>query len=402
MQTPTTREISNQIVSDLAGSLAQSIPILPKAFVRVLAWALAGWCVLLYKYGGFIFLQVFVAHASADETEINGKKVIPLVEWGLLLGVGRPIDAQRAELTIAVTVTEQTGDLPAGSILLYAPTRVVYETVADVPKDAPTINVTIRAIGDDAGGDGTGAIGNLPDGAVLSFASPPAGVATDVTVTATTQTGADGETVEAYRARIIRRVQRRPQGGAYADYQAWAEEVPGIAHAYPYAGELEGGSGPGQVDIYVQATPESSGDPDGIPTGDQLDDVFDNINLNNLTGKATRRPVNAAINTLPITLAEFTIEVQGLIPDNSDTREDIDASVAEHLALREPFIEGLSVLPRTDNVTLAAVSGIVDQVASAHGSSVSSVRLLRDSLPITAHALEHGQKAKFAGSNYVS
>jgi uncharacterized phage protein gp47/JayE len=400
--TPTTRAISDQIIDDLSGSLAQSIPIFPKAFIRVLAWSLAGVCVLLFKYANWMALQLFVAHAATTETVINGKKVIPLVEWGSLLGVGQPIGAERAQFSIAVTVTNQVGDLPAGQQLLYPATRIVYETVAAVILDAPTVNVTVRAIGDNVGGDGSGAAGNLPEDAVLSFANTPTNVATDAVVVAEVVAGADAEDMEVYRGRIIRRVQRRPQGGAYADYQSWGEEVPGIAHVYPYAGERDGGSGPGQVDIYVQATPESSGDPDGIPTEAQLDAVFANINLNDISGKAARRPVNAAINVLPISLQEFGIEVQGLFPDTAAARADIEASVQEQMALAEPFIEGLSVLPRADRITLASISGIIDQVANAHGASVSSVLLLFESAPITAYTLEHGQKAKSLTPTFVS
>lgn len=399
--TPTTRAISDQIVDDLASTLEQTIPLMPKAFVRVLAWILAGVFVLLFKYANWMALQIFVAHASAQTTIVNGKEVIPLVEWGVLLGVGRPNAAQRAQLSISVTVKNQTGDLPAGSTLLYDATRVVYETVAAVDLDAPAVTVTVRAIGDDSGGDGSGAIGNLPAGAVLSFANTPANVATDATVVSVTVQGTDAEDMAVYRGRIVKRVQRRPQGGAYADYQAWAEEVAGIINAYPYAGERPGGSGPGQVDVFCEATPESSGSPDGYPTNAQLTAVRDNINLNNLSGKATRRPVNVALNVLPIVRQEFSVEITGLSPDTAAIRAAIAAAASEYLLSREPFIEGLSVLPRDDRITQAAVSGTLDTVASANGASISQVRLLLNGFPITAYTLNHGQKAKFGIDIYV-
>lgn len=81
LQTPTTKEISDNIIAQLEASLNQSIPLLPKSFLRVLSKALAGVFVLLYKYGGFMFLQVFVRTASAKETIINGNSVTPLIEW---------------------------------------------------------------------------------------------------------------------------------------------------------------------------------------------------------------------------------------------------------------------------------------------------------------------------------
>jgi uncharacterized phage protein gp47/JayE len=391
LATPTTRDLSDQIVAQIAASLSQSVPLLPKAFVRVLAWALAGAIVLVYKYAGFIFLQIFVAHASAQETTVNGKTLIPLVEWGVLLGVGRPNAATKAELLIAVSVTDQTGDLPAGTQLLYAPTRVVYVTTATVAKDAPTIQVTIRAASDDAGGDGSGDIGNLQPDDVVSFASTPAGVATDAVVVSQSVTAADAEDPEAYRARIVRFVQRRPQGGAYADYQTWAEEVEGIVHAYPYTGD-----NPGEVDVYIQATEASSGDPDGIPTGAQLTAVAEAIELEE-SGLATRRPVGAAVNVLPISLKEFDVEISGLDPDEQSTRDAIEDGLDEYLRSREPFIVGLSVLPRDDRITEAAVGGIVDDIVSALGAVVTVVELD----PGPAWTLENGQKARLGTITFV-
>lgn len=391
LETPTTRAISDQIVAQIAAAISQSIPLLPKTFSRVLAWALAGAVVLVYKYAGFIFLQLFVAHASLDETTINGKKVRPLIEWGRLFGVGDPQPATKAELLVAITVTNQTGSIAAGTQLLYAPTRVVYLTTAAVDLDAPTVQVTVRAESDDQGGDGSGDIGNLVAGSVVSFASTPAGVATNAVVVSQSVTAADAESAEAYRARIARRVQRRPQGGAYADYQGWAEEVEGIAHAYPYTG-----TNPGEVDVYIQATPESSGDPDGIPTGAQITAVEESIQLNE-AGLATRRPVGAAVNGRPISLVTFDIEVSNLDPDTAETRAAIEEGVAEYLKSREPFIVGLSSLPRDDRITDAAVSGIVDDIVSAEGATVTTVELT----PGPAYTLGPGEKARLGTPNYV-
>ncbi|HKY40772.1 MAG TPA: baseplate J/gp47 family protein [Polyangiaceae bacterium] len=395
--TPTTREVSDQIVDDLAGTLAQTIPILPKAFVRVLAWALAGVFILLFKYAGFLLLNVFVAHASSKEVTVNGKKIIPLVEWGMLLGVGQPLAAVAAQLSISVTVKNQVGSLPSGSLLLYDATRIVYETVAAVALDAPTVTVTIKAIGDDAGGDGTGDAGNIPAGSILSFANTPANVATDATVVSSIVTGVDAEDIEFYRRRIVKRVQRRPQGGAYADYQAWAEEVPGIINVYPYAGELPGGSGPGYVDVYVEASLETAEDEDGTPTAAQLTAVEAAINLD-VGGKATRRPANARLNVQPITRAAFAVQVSGLTPDTVEIQEAIQQGLVEYLRAREPFIVGLSVLPRDDRVTAAALSGIVDTIASAFGATVTTVEVT----PGPAYTLGHGEKAKLDGDvNWV-
>jgi uncharacterized phage protein gp47/JayE len=385
LSTQTTKQINDGIVASLEAELSQTIPpLLAKAFARVLAWVLAGTLTLLYKYCGFIFLQLFVAFASMEETTIGGKKIRPLVEWGKLLGAGEPEAATRAELVVNVPVTTQVGSLKAGTKLTFEETEIIYEVVAEIALNAATVQATIRATSDPDGGRGEGSIGNLVAGDIVSFVQPTANVASDTTVVSVAKQGADAETPEAYRRRVIRRAQQKPQGGAYADYRAWAEGVEGITNAYPYASDS-----PGEVDVYVEATEASSGSPDGIPTAPQLTAVAAAIELD-VAGSATRRPVNAAVNVLAITRTAFNVTVVGLSPDNADNREAISDGLDEYFRAREPFIVGLSVLPRANRITRAAASGIVDDIVNARGASVSDVVVS----PGPAHDLENGQKAK--------
>jgi uncharacterized phage protein gp47/JayE len=385
---PTIQAISSTIIAQLEASLSQSIPLLPKSWTHVLAKVLAGVFIQLYKYASFQFLQLFVAYATMNETEIAGKKVRPLVEWGRLIGVGDPYAASRAEIVTEVTVLNQVGDLPANSPLVRSETGIVYTTVAAVPLNAPTVLVTIRASADPEGGRGAGVIGNLEPGEVVSFANPLPNIFRDAVVVSQTKAGADAETPDAYRKRIIRRFQARPQGGALADYRMWAEEVPGIVTAYVYTG-----TNPGEVNVFCEATPESSGSDDGIPTEAQLTAVFDNINLDQ-DGKATRRPAGAAVNTLPISRQAFDVTIVGLLPDTADNRDAILESVEEYLFTRQPYIVGLSQLPREDRVTQAAVGGVVNETAAALGAAVTDVMIS----PGPSSTLEHGQKAKLGNA----
>jgi uncharacterized phage protein gp47/JayE len=389
LDSPTTSEISDQIIAGLQASIGQTIPILPKSFARVLAKVLAAVFILLYKYAGFIFLQLFVAHASMRETTINGTQVKPLVVWGQLIGVGDPTVATQAELVIDVTVTNQTGSLAAGSLLIRSATGIVYTTIAAVLLDAPTVQATMRAVSDQDGGDGSGVIGNLEADDVVSFANPPPNVATDAVVVSQAVTGADGELEADYRARILQRFQAKPQGGAYADYREWGEEVAGVLNIYPYTGQL-----PGEVDVYVESTVAI--DPDGIPTQPILDDVFDAIELDD-AGLASRRPANAAVNVYPITRAEFDLTISGLDPETAELQTDIETAADEYLRSREPFIVGLSVLPRKDRIITAELGGIVAGIVHAAGATVTTVTLT----PGPAHTLSPGEKAKLGTTTYI-
>lgn len=396
LTTPTTAEIADNIQAQIESSLsATAPPLLPKAFIRVLAKVLAGVFILVYRYAGFIFLQMFVSTASMRETVVNGRTIRPLIEWGRLIGVGDPIAATRAELVVTVTVELQTGSLPAGSQLLFASTGVIYLTTASVFLDAPTKQVTIRASSDQQGGGGAGAIGNLQPGEIVSFASPLPNVARDCVVVSQAVTGADAESDDTYRARVIRRFRRRPQGGAYADYQQWGEEAAGILNVYPYTSD-----NPGEVDVYVEATIASSGSPDGIPTGAQLNAVRDLILLDQ-AGLASRKPANAALNVFAITRTGLNVRIADLDPDTPEAQLAIKDAIDEFMRSREPFIVGLSVLPRRDRITQASVAGVADEAASALGATISEVELLNGVNPILAYTLDQGEKAKLGTATFI-
>lgn len=394
LSTPTTQEVNDNIIAQLEASLSQTIPLLPKSFMRVLSKALAGVFVILYKYGGFTFLQMFVSSASSVETLVNGRLITPLTEWGRLIGVGDIVPATNAELTIDITVTNQTGFLPSGTQLVAADNGVTYITIGDIALSASLVVGLVRAASDQAGGGGAGAIGNLPNASIMSFVNPLANVVRDTVVASTTVTGADGESVDAYRQRIIDRFQKRPQGGALADYEAWGEEPAGIVNVYPYTG-----SDPGQVDVYVEATTDV--DPDGIPTSPQLQEVLDSINLDE-DGRATRRPANALANTFAITRTAFTVEVNSLTADDLPTvKGNIDTALVEYFLDREPFIEGLSIPPRRDTITNGAVAGVVDDIVSAAGGTFQSVVVKEGGTPFTLRSLGIGEKAKVTTVTYL-
>jgi hypothetical protein len=136
LTTVTTKEISDNIIAQLEAFLNQTIPPLPKSFMRVLAKALAAVFVLLFKYGGCMFLQFFVQTATDKDTEVLGEIINPLRFWGRLFGVGDPVAATNAELLIDITVMLEVGSLPSGSQLVGAINGVTYINRFDPVKRA--------------------------------------------------------------------------------------------------------------------------------------------------------------------------------------------------------------------------------------------------------------------------
>lgn len=398
LQTPTTAEIKSNILAQLEATLNQVIPLLPKAFNDVLAKALSGVFILLYKYAGFIFLQIFVSTATILETEISGSLVSPLKEWGRLIGVGDPVAATSAELLIDITVENQTGSLPSGSQVLNADNGVTYITIGSVLLDAATVQVTIRAVSDQTGGGGAGTIGNLQPADVVSFANPLPNVARDAVVDSQVVTGVDAEATEIYRQRIIDRFQARPQGGAYADYRIWGEEVAGIVNIYPYTG-----ANPGEVDVYVEATVASSGNADGIPTGAQLQAVSDSIELDE-NGLASRRPANAFVNVFAITRTAFDTSISDLVVDNlAQVQADIEAALVDFYLEAEPFVDGLTIPPRKDRITRSALIGLVEDIVTAANGTFTTVIFNKTGIGGSAeiYVLQEGEKAKSETVSFI-
>jgi uncharacterized phage protein gp47/JayE len=390
-QTQTTAQINATLISALEAQFGQTIPIFGKAFARVLCWVLSGVFALLWRYAGWIFLQLFVRYATADEVTVGTKRIRPLVEWGRWIGVGDPELAKRAELVIAVDVTTQIGTLPAGSKLLRSSTGVVYTVTYPVELDAATINATIRAVSDQEGGDGSGEIGNLEASDVVSFMQPIPNVNRDAEVVSIAKAGVDAEDIEtSYRPKVLDAYQNRPQGGALVDYRTWGKTVSGIVNVYPYKSDA-----PGEMDIYVETT-ATEANPDGIPSAEQLTAVEDAIIYDD-DGLASRMPAGVEhLNVYAITRKGYDVDIGGLTPDTTEARDGIEAALTEHFLTREPFILGLSRLPRVDRILKVDLGGIASTVAASHGAIFTAITLRQNGSvdAIDTAALDHGEKSK--------
>ena len=391
LEQPTTKEVSDNILSQLQATLNQSIPLLPKSFLMVLAKALAAVYQILYKYGGFIFLQMFVQSAQDEKTEVNGKIINPLVNWGLLVGVGYKQPATAAELSVTVTVDNQVGNLPANSQLLSQSNGVTYLTLGAVPLDAETVTVTCIASADSSGGTGAGTIGNLEPGAVLTFANPIPQVNKDAVVDSQLVTGADAESTELYRKRILDRFQLRPQGGAPQDFLLWSLETEGIINIYPYKSD-----NPGQVKTYAEATVASSGSEDGIPTQAQLEAVSFNLEYTK-EGLANRRPISALSTVLPISRTPFTVEVIGVdAPDVAAVQPLIVTQCENYFLSREPYIFGVSIPPRKDRISPQELGGQISEILSANNGFFQELVIRENNIQQVLYQLGEGEKAKAA------
>lgn len=387
---PKIQDLADDIVGAFQSAFGFVVSIAPKAFLRVLAKVQAAFDVTLFKYGAWMFLQQYVETADYNETEVLGKTVRPLVALGRERDTSDPKDATATQLQVEIGILVQGGYLLAGEQFLGPGNGVTYTLDAPVAKDAALVYGSVTASADQAGGDGSGAQGNLDDDTIIVFANPTPQVARDVRVVSTLVSGADGEAEEDYRSRVTDRYQKQPEGGAPADYEFWGEEAAGIVAVYPYKGN------PCEVNVYVEATPASSGSPDGIPTIAQRQAVLDAL-LYDATGAANQAPISDYINVYPITRTGFQVDVVGLVSANPPAvQASINSALAVKFAAYEPYIPGLSVGSRRDFISEADIVSTVAGICFASGATYSNIILRLAGLRTTFYTLGEGEKAKVA------
>lgn len=281
-ETPSVTEIQEQIVNDYETELGQTVPVLPVAFIRVLAFAIAGVMFLVYKFGLWIYRQI--SASTADEEQLN------------LIGSGYNIEripAVKAQIELNVSDSVNGSFVLAGSLLTFqGNTYSVLETAEVSGGVAEFVVEALEA----------GAASNADDGSIFKFVYILPGVNSDAVVVGTETTGEDQETVEAYRDRILIRQGTPPQGGAAPDWILWTREVPGVVKVVTER------VAPGDIVVYplVGLTYD-----DRLPTYDKLQEITEYIS------DPVRRPLNCE--TAEAVLMEevfFNVTITDLLPDS--------------------------------------------------------------------------------------
>lgn len=260
---PTLTALIEQAQADVASSVGL-FTLLRFSPERALAVAEAGLAQGLYGYLDWIALQAVPYTATGEFLEA----------WAALIGVLRK-DASLASSTAASFTGAPGAILPSGTPVARTADGVQYLTTASGTVSAGgAVSVPIQAV--DAG-----AIGNAASGAILTLGAAVTGVNSTGTLAAALTGGADIETDDAFRLRMLEAYQAPPQGGSETDYIEWAKQVPGVTRAW-VAGN---GAGAGTVVVYVMfddAQAAYSGFPQGADgvatdeiratpaTGDQL------------------------------------------------------------------------------------------------------------------------------------
>ena len=330
---PTLSEIVTRTRADLVSRLSAD-DILRRADADVYARVLAGLAHGLYGYVDWLANQIIYDTAEAEF----------LARWASIWGVTRkPASTATGSVTFAVS---SGAVIPSGT-LLQALDGVQYQTTADATVTVPTATASVAALV-------AAAAGNRTTGQTLTLTSPIVGVQSSATAGALTG-GADLESDDDLRARLIDRIQQPPHGGDAHDYVTWALEVPGVTRAWCFPLEL----GEGTVTVRFVRDDDAS----LIPDAGEVAAVQAYIDA--------LRPVTAAVTVVAPTAVPLAFSI-AVAPDTTAVKAAVQAELSDLIA-REAKPGGtislshiraaISAAAGEDNYTMSAPSADVTNTA---------------------------------------
>lgn len=294
---PALKEIIDRLEASVRSELGVG-PLLARSLLKALVRGLAGVGHLEHGHLAYIEKQVIP----------TGKTGEHLGTWASIFGITRKA-ASFATGTGTFLGTDGTA-IPLGTILRRSDGQT-YKTTAVGTIASGTADVALEAVT-------AGADANAAGPATLSLASPVNGLGATITSTAGLSGGADEETDAALRDRLLDRLQSPPQGGAAADYVAWALEVPGVTRAWA----LPLNRGAGTVDLTFA---EDAGATAPVPGSALVDLVQDKIDL--------ERPVTADAVVFAPTAVALDPDIT-LTPNTTEAQASVEAAL-EDLLRRE-------------------------------------------------------------------
>lgn len=255
---PTLPELIDRVTTDISGRVTgvQSA-VLRRSLLGILARSEAGAVHMLYGFLEWAAKQAIIDTAEKEYLE----------RWAAIWKVFRKAADYS---TGAVQLIGSVGlPVPAGTVL-QRQDRVQFRVLADGVFSSTTLQVTVVAV--DAGANG-----DTPAGTPLFLLSPLAGVQSTGVAATDIDGGLDVEKDPQLLSRLLKKIQKPPQGGAEADYELWALEVPGVTRVWVYPLQM----GAGTVTVLFVC----DGEPDIIPAPAKVAEVQAYID--------ERRPVTA-------------------------------------------------------------------------------------------------------------
>jgi uncharacterized phage protein gp47/JayE len=338
------------------------VPLIPNDYPRVLADANAGNAHLNLQYIDWLALQLL---PDTAETQFLDK-------WANIYLTNSDGSKGRKVATYASGTATITGTLALGASMPQG-TQFTAQSGSDTLTFQTTSNVTvanaptqfeIRSLQ-------AGAESNLAVGSVLTISAAIPGIDGSTAAVVSMSGGADEETDDDLRIRVLTRIQQPPMGGDAEDYVEWALEYPGVTRAW--ASPMEMGVGTMTVrfmmdDLRATTSPLTN----GFPLPGDCAGLLAFLN--------TKRPVTVkdlfVVAPVP-ELINFT--VSNLDSDDSSTWANIATSVSAMLAQKAaPAYAQNGVAQEAQTIYAAWVS---DAILNAEGVTSFDLTMTDHAMP---------------------
>lgn len=246
---PSIKTIKERIEKGIEARLFGKVALLRNAVLRIMARVFAGAIHGNYGYLQFIAKQLFVTTAEKEYLNRHGRM------WG--------VDRRPGSFAIGTAIFAGVdGTVIPKDTRVQNEDGIEYGTTTIATITGGTASIIVQAI--QSGEEGNYVRPNPSIPIFLQIVAPISGVNDEIQVDGDITGGGDAEDDEAYRARILQRIQTIPTGGSVADYVRWATEYPGVARAWCYPLN----DGPGTVVTVITA---SGADP--VPSSQLITDV---------------------------------------------------------------------------------------------------------------------------------
>jgi uncharacterized phage protein gp47/JayE len=302
--TPTLSQVRGYVRDQVHGSLPGSDATIPNSVLRVLSDVQGGLCFLTLEYVDWLSFQLIPDTAETEWLDRHG--AIWLVNADGTTG--------RKMATMASGMIAATGIqgvvVPSGQLLM-STNGVTYQTTALTIIGAGPTQIPATCL--DAG-----SVGNQLPGAGFGWNTPVPGL-NGTGVFVTMYGGADPETDDELRARVLQRIREPPMGGDNQDYVRWTLAVPGVTRAWCAPNEM----GIGTVTVRFLMD-DLRADDDGWPTYNDVQTVKAYLD--------TVRPV-AVKDFWAEAPIKYPIEfdIAELTPDTEEVRSQIESSIKNML-----------------------------------------------------------------------
>ena len=321
---PSIGDLIRRNAADVSAKLPGTDPLLRRSVVGAVVRGTSGGHHELHGHLAWIAKALF--EDSAEGAELIRRASIRDIT---------PLAAVAAEGTITVTGSDGAA-VPIDSVWRRGD-GVEYSATAAAVLAAGTADVPVQAVV-------AGRAGNAAVGVRVSLTNPLPSVVSDAGVSVAIGGGAEEESNEHLRERVLDRIRNPPRGGGFSDYRIWTRDAhQDVTRIWvrPLAGGL------GTVTVYFM-------------TDDATDNGIPEAAVVTMVGASVRgrRPVTCDLTVAAPTPVALDVTIDMLEPDTAAVRATVEAELAD--LVRRDAEPGGTILLTHIQEAISSAAGEID------------------------------------------